>query len=83
MRRVRRPCLKVLGLRGSTVSRRFIRASAKQLKRLCERRLEGDDFVALILDGKSFGFDEMVIVLGVTGEGRKILLGFIQTGVRE
>ena len=68
------------GLRGSTVSRRFIRASARQLKRLCERRLEGYDFVALILDGKRFGSDEMVIALGVTRDGRKILLGFIQTG---
>jgi transposase-like protein len=68
------------GLRGSTVSRRFIRASAKQLKRLCERRLEGYDFVVLIVDGKSFGSDEMVIALGVTREGRKIPLGFIQTG---
>jgi transposase-like protein len=36
--------------------------------------------VALILDGKSFGSDEMVIALGVTGEGRKVVLGFIQTG---
>jgi len=36
--------------------------------------------VALILDGKSFGTDEMVIALGVTIEGRKIPLGFVQTG---
>jgi putative transposase len=42
--------------------------------------LEGYDFVVLIVDGKSFGSDEMVIVLGVTREGRKIPLGFIQTG---
>jgi putative transposase len=68
------------GLRGSTVSRRFIRASARQLERLCERRLGGYDFVVLIVDGKSFGSDEMVIALGVTREGRKIPLGFIQTG---
>jgi putative transposase len=68
------------GLRGSTVSRRFIRASAKQLKRLCEGQLEGYDFVVLIVDGKSFGSDEMVIALGVTREGRKVPLGFIQTG---
>jgi hypothetical protein len=50
--------------------RHFIRASA--------RRLGGYDFVTLILDGKSFGSDEMVIALGVTGKG-KIVLGFIQT----
>jgi transposase-like protein len=68
------------GLSGSTISRRYIRASARQLRKLCERRLEGYDFVALILDGKTFGSDEMVIGLGVTHDGRKILLGFIQTG---
>lgn len=68
------------GLSGSTISKRYIRASAKQLKRLCERRLEGYDFVVLIVDGKSFGSDAMVIALGVTREGRKIPLGFIQTG---
>jgi transposase-like protein len=42
--------------------------------------LEGYDFVALFLDGKIFGTDEMVIALGVTVEGRKIPLGFVQTG---
>jgi putative transposase len=68
------------GLSGSTISKRYIRASARELKRLCERRLENYDFVALLLDGKSFGTDEMVIALGVTLEGRKIPLGFIQTG---
>jgi transposase-like protein len=68
------------GLSGSTISKRYIRASARGLKRLCERRLENYDFVALLLDGKSFGTDEMVIALGVTLEGRKIPLGFIQTG---
>jgi len=68
------------GLSGSTVSRRYIRASARQLKELCERRLEGYEIVVLILDGKSFGADEMVIALGVTVEGRKIPLGFVQTG---
>jgi putative transposase len=68
------------GLSGSTVSRRYIRASARELKRLCERQLGGYDFVVLILDGKIFGADEMVMALGITVEGRKIPLGFIQTG---
>jgi transposase-like protein len=36
--------------------------------------------VALILDGKVFGRDAMVIALGVTVQGRKIPLGFVQTG---
>ena len=68
------------GMSGSTVSRRYIRASARQLEKLCERRLEGYDFVVLIVDGKTFGSDEMVIALGVTSDGRKVPLGFIQTG---
>jgi putative transposase len=68
------------GLSGSAVSKRYIRASARELKRLCERRLESYDFVALLLDGKIFGTDEMVIALGVTVQGRKIPLGFVQTG---
>jgi len=68
------------GLSGSTVSKRYIRASARELKKLCERRLEGYEFVALILDGKIFGTDEMLIALGVTVDGRKMALGFVQTG---
>jgi putative transposase len=68
------------GMSGSSVSRRYIRASARELKKLCERRLEGYDIVVLILDGKRFGSDEMIIALGVTSDGRKIPLGFVQTG---
>jgi len=67
------------GLSASSVSRRFIRSSAKRLRALLERPLEGYDFVALVLDGKTFGEDEMVIALGVTMEGKKVLLGFVQT----
>ncbi|MDE3036222.1 MAG: transposase [Nitrospirota bacterium] len=52
------------GLSASSVSRRFIRASARQLQTLCERRLDQDEFVALVLDGKTFAEDTMVIALG-------------------
>jgi hypothetical protein len=37
------------GLSASTVSRRFIRASGKQLQALQERRLDGYDVLALVL----------------------------------
>ena len=67
------------GLSPSTVSRRFIRASAKQLQALQERRLENYDLVALILDGKTFAEDSMVIALGITLTGEKVVLGFVQT----
>lgn len=67
------------GLSASSVSRRFIRASAKQLQVLQERRLEGYDVVALVLDGKTCAADEIVIALGITLTGEKVLLGFVQT----
>jgi putative transposase len=67
------------GLSASTVSRRFIQASAKQLQALQERDLGAYDIVALVLDGKTFAQDRMVIALGVTLTGEKIVLGFVQT----
>ena len=67
------------GLSASTISRRFKRASAKKLQELSERRLEGYDLVALIVDGKTFAEDEMVAAVGVAVTGEKVLLGFVQT----
>jgi transposase-like protein len=69
----------VFGLSASTVSRRFKRASAAKLQALMERDLSGHDLVALFLDGKSFGNDEMVIAIGVTLAGTKVMLGMVQT----
>jgi len=67
------------GLSPSTVSRRFIRASARRLQELAERRLDGLDCVAVFLDGKTFAEDELVIALGITLRGEKVILGFVQT----
>jgi putative transposase len=67
------------GLSASSVSRRFIRASARQLQTLCERRLEGETFVALLVDGKTFADETIVIAVGITATGKKVPLGFVQT----
>jgi len=56
-----------------TVSRRFIRASTKKLKELMERRLDGHEIVAIVIDGKSFKDDEMIIALGVKKGSRGAL----------
>jgi len=45
-----------------------------------DRRLDDCDIVAIIIDGKRFKDDEMIIALGVTAEGKNVLLGFIQAG---
>lgn len=68
------------GLSASTMSRRYIRASARKLQELLERRLDGYDFVALVLDGKVFADDTLVTALGITVQGEKVLLGFVETG---
>ena len=77
------PCVdavsETFGLSASSLSRRFKRASGKKLAELAERNLSGYDVVALFLDGKTFGDDEMVIALGVTMKGDKVVLGFVQT----
>jgi len=67
------------GLSPSSVSRRFIRASERSLRALCERRLDKEEFVAVVLDGKSFASESMVIALGISLEGWKIPMGFVQT----
>ena len=68
-----------IGLSKSTVSREFKKATAAKLKEFQERDLLGYDVVALVLDGKSFAEDEMVVALGVTTKGDKVFLGFVQT----
>jgi len=44
-----------------------------------ERRLDGYEFVALLLDGKTFAEDAILIALGITLIGEKVILGFVQT----
>ena len=36
--------------------------------------------MGLVLDGKRFEDDLMVIALGITVQGEKVVLGFVQTG---
>ena len=66
------------GLSSSSVSRQFIQATAHKLRTFQERSLEDLDLVGLILDGKSFGKEEMVIALGITIDGQKVPLGFVE-----
>lgn len=70
---------KAFGLTKSSVSRRFIRASARELRRLQERRLDDAEWLVLVLDGKTFAGDQLVIALGVTTTGEKRILGLVQT----
>ena len=67
------------GLDKSTVSRRFIRASAHALQQFHARRHDDREWLVLLLDGKTFAEDQVVIALGVTPTGEKRVLGLVQT----
>jgi transposase-like protein len=67
-----------LGLSSSNISREFIRASLRKLKALMERNLSKEDFVVIMLDGKSFAKDQLITAIGITMKGKKVMLGFIE-----
>ena len=67
------------GLSSSSVSRRYIKGTARKLAQFQERSLKEYDLVALFIDGKSFAKEEIIIALGVTLDGTKIPLGFVQS----
>ena len=67
------------GIEKSSVSRRFIRASAHALRQFHARRHDDREWLVLLLDGKTFAEDQVVIALGVTATGEKRVLGLVQT----
>jgi transposase-like protein len=69
----------VFGISRSSVSRRFIRSTQAKLEEFFSRDLSQYDVVAIFLDGKRLAETDVVLALGVTIEGNKILLGFMET----
>ncbi len=67
------------GLSQSTISRKFIDNSTSALKEFEKRDLGRYDFVGLLIDGKYLVKEQIVICLGITMSGEKLLLGFIET----
>ncbi len=76
--------------RGTGISNRIItldvdtwmgagQARTKKLKQFQERPLDNFDFVVFFIDGKSFADEQIVIALGVTMDGQKIPLGFVES----
>jgi transposase-like protein len=67
------------GLSRSKVSQRFIEESTKRLEEFSNRDLSENKYIAVFIDGKYFYKEQIVIALGITAEGRKVALGFVQT----
>jgi len=68
----------VFGISASNVSKRFRRCGKVYLKKLLSRRLDEHDFIALFLDGKTYAKDGIIIAMGITIEGRKVIIGMEQ-----
>lgn len=67
-------CLRGYGIARSSVSRHWKAATEAQLQKLLQRPVP-PDLVALLLDGKYFGQDCVIVALGVDRSGRKHVLG--------
>jgi len=68
----------VFGLSASNMSKRFKYVTAAKLRLSQTRRLSSYDFVAIFIDGKRFAEEGIIIFLGITTEGKKVILGIEQ-----
>lgn len=66
------------GVKKSSVSRSFVRASASEVRQLAERRFDGLRFPVIYIDGVQYAGQTMICALGITEDGEKRLLGVRQ-----
>jgi transposase-like protein len=69
---------KGFGIKKSSVSRSFVRASAQEVERLAERRFDDERFAVIFIDAQPYAGEMMVVALGITTSGEKRLLGLRQ-----
>ena len=62
------------GTSKSSVSRRFVNATADQFVSLMSRRLDDERWLIMFIDGFTFGDHMLVAALGVTADGEKVPL---------
>lgn len=67
-------CLDGYGIERSSVSRQWKAATQAELEKLCQREVP-KDLVALLIDGKSFGGEHLIVAVGVDPAGQKHVLG--------
>jgi len=66
------------GLEKSAISEHFIEASRARVQALLERKLDKVKLCALLIDATPFAGQQMVVALGITQDGRKMILGLRQ-----
>jgi putative transposase len=66
------------GVKKSSVSRAFVKATAAAIQDLSSRKLNQDRFLAIFLDGVQYAGETMLVALGLTEMGEKKILGLRQ-----
>lgn len=66
------------GIEKSTVSEHFIEASRQRLEKLQARPLDQHGLCAMFIDGTCFEDQQVVVALGLTLQGHKVVLGLHQ-----
>jgi len=69
----------VFGISASNLSKRLKRSTGAMLRRLKTRDLSCYDFVCVFIDGKRYAKDGLLIALGITIDGRKVILDIEHT----
>ena len=68
-----------IGLSRSTVGRTFIAHSTAAYKEFETRRLDKEKFAVLFIDGKCLQKRQVLIALGLTVTGKKVVLGIVES----
>jgi Transposase, Mutator family len=66
------------GLEKSAVSEYFIEASRAKLQEMMERRLDKTRLCALLIDATPFAGQQLIVAMGISQDGRKMILGLRQ-----
>ena len=66
------------GIKKSSISRHFIKATAEQMREFMERELSGLELCAIFIDGIEFKKQMLVVALGLDKKGKKHILGLWQ-----
>lgn len=66
------------GFKKSSVSRKWIKTTAKKIEDLQSRSLKEMDIRAVFIDGKRFSKYGVIVALGVAANGKKFVLGIYQ-----
>lgn len=68
------------GIEKSTISDHFVEASRERLSKLETRPLDRYRFPAMLLDGTMFNKQQVIVALGLTLQGEKMVLGLRKGG---